>query len=481
MGGLTCAKTIKPEGGMEIVENNKLQEKKIKLGVPVERLLKIEIPGESILGLSFSQRRFKGFKGLWEFDHQRILAITPSKIFLFELLDPTTRLYKVISTYSPPLQNTTFIYGAFVDDNNSNYFVAVVSFQSKYFIRTYKVIQPKSKGQVEDAPIRVGGTFYRESKQNSAVPLGLGKEKFGYVVKLDPSKYSRDPSTGFQENEVDPNTGESLCKIEQYQEQELQACSDKSIALIRFISNPNHIYTELLIVTAKVLYTVFLKHKKIIKVLQEKCDKAIQAIEYLEGYYIFLCAINSLVIYKRGNNDNLQEVQHIELSFPDFPGEFTFTNIKIPALNWTDRHIGFIQNQIPKYIILSGNFIGKDREYKCLMNYDMRNREYSKFALIESQSRITSINYGPYDNGPIIVGFHDGTVMGFDYYTLEKLLQVKSVENEQIKFITYEPCKTIVVGSTSSILTYSMTSDLFLYIYMDRIGNEIKVIITPKK
>jgi hypothetical protein len=63
------------------------------------------------------------------------------------------------------------------------------------------------------------------------------------------------------------------------------------------------------------------------------------------------------------------------------------------------------------------------------MNFNLETNQAEIIKIIDIEADITCINYGPYDNGHILVGLSDGKLVAFDYLTLERLETVKIFDN----------------------------------------------------
>jgi hypothetical protein len=49
----------------------------------------------------------------------------------------------------------------------------------------------------------------------------------------------------------------------------------------------------------------------------------------------------------------------------------------------------------------------------------MDKNEIDKLKLLPDTSNITALNYGPYDNGHILVGTRDGNLLVFEFISLD--------------------------------------------------------------
>ena len=58
------------------------------------------------------------------------------------------------------------------------------------------------------------------------------------------------------------------------------------------------------------------------------------------------------------------------------------------------------------------------------MIYNLETNSSDIIKVLDSSSIITAVNYGPYDNGHIMVGLADGSVLAFSYPKLERLVTI---------------------------------------------------------
>ena len=72
------------------------------------------------------------------------------------------------------------------------------------------------------------------------------------------------------------------------------------------------------------------------------------------------------------------------------------------------------------------------------MLFDRVSQQQSIIKVFKSRGLITSLQYGPYDNGHVLVGTSTGDFLAFDSLTLRKLCNVK-VANHAVTSITIEP------------------------------------------
>ena len=79
------------------------------------------------------------------------------------------------------------------------------------------------------------------------------------------------------------------------------------------------------------------------------------------------------------------------------------------------------------------------------MIYDRERTERSVVRLFKSKGQITCVQYGPYDNGHILVGLSTGDFFAFDTVSLKKLCDIK-LSDCPITHICIEWVQMVLVG-----------------------------------
>ena len=102
------------------------------------------------------------------------------------------------------------------------------------------------------------------------------------------------------------------------------------------------------------------------------------------------------------------------------------------------------------------------------MVFNLEHSQAEIIKILDVESEITCINYGPYDNGHILVGLDDGNLLAFDFLTLERLESVCIFENQAITTITFDPTNYIFVGGSQGKMTaLSYIDKKMHYLYLD--------------
>ena len=79
------------------------------------------------------------------------------------------------------------------------------------------------------------------------------------------------------------------------------------------------------------------------------------------------------------------------------------------------------------------------------MLFDRVKQELTVVKAFKSRGKVTSLSYGPYDNGHVLVGTSTGDFLAFNSLTLAKICNVK-VANHPVKSITVDPTQAVLVG-----------------------------------
>ena len=102
--------------------------------------------------------------------------------------------------------------------------------------------------------------------------------------------------------------------------------------------------------------------------------------------------------------------------------------------------------------------------------------------ILDIQCDVTCVNYGPYDNGHILLGLSDGTLIAFDFITLERLESVSVfTDNVAITCITFEPTHQIFVGGDNGkMIALSYVDNKIHYLYLDLGKSKYCTVQMPK-
>ena len=132
----------------------------------------------------------------------------------------------------------------------------------------------------------------------------------------------------------------------------------------------------------------------------------------------------------------------------------------MPRLDWQDRQFDTeqrAQKQIPRKIVFAGKYQSAEapsivdafngdcvkRKQPFLMLFDRVKVEMTVTRAFKSRGHISAVQYGPYDNGHILIGTTTGDFFAFDTMRLEKICNVK-ISEYPVTGITLEPTQLVL-------------------------------------
>jgi hypothetical protein len=96
-------------------------------------------------------------------------------------------------------------------------------------------------------------------------------------------------------------------------------------------------------------------------------------------------------------------------------------HVKMPVLNWSNRITNKpeMSHKVVK-ILLTGEvelkmdpYIGKICQF--IMCFNLEKKKIEKLKILTGDAKVSCINYGPYDNGHVMLGMSDGTLLTFEF------------------------------------------------------------------
>lgn len=121
-------------------------------------------------------------------------------------------------------------------------------------------------------------------------------------------------------------------------------------------------------------------------------------------------------------------------------------------------------------IILAGEVKHEGVKKPVIMIYDYKKEDIEQMKVLELENvTISSLNFGPFDNGHIMIGLTNGELLAFDVLTLKRLENTLIFTDlSPITSITFDPTHTIFVGgSNGKIVSLSPLSRAKNYLYVD--------------
>ena len=97
------------------------------------------------------------------------------------------------------------------------------------------------------------------------------------------------------------------------------------------------------------------------------------------------------------------------------------------------------------------------------------------------EDRITALNFGPYDNGYLLIGLRSGQLLVFDTIHLQKI-QCLCLFQAPIISINFEPTSLIFIGSSSGeVIGLNIIEKELHYVYLDLGKKQYCTVALPKK
>lgn len=107
------------------------------------------------------------------------------------------------------------------------------------------------------------------------------------------------------------------------------------------------------------------------------------------------------------------------------------------------------------------------KSYLAIFNCSTKEFEYVR---IFDRGIITALSFGPFDNGPILTGWQDGSICFYGTYSLELLSVYDGHENlGAISSITFDPLNHVYACTDNSIIGIEAMKDVdrYEYLYID--------------
>ena len=111
------------------------------------------------------------------------------------------------------------------------------------------------------------------------------------------------------------------------------------------------------------------------------------------------------------------------------------TKVQFPRMKWSDRKIEEFEKDnkflLKKFLVIGSceyegdsNLEDKGVEKTFIMLYNLQKQISDKLKLISiNVNEITCINYGPFDNGYLLIGLSSGILIGLNLYEMEVIMQ----------------------------------------------------------
>ena len=325
--------------------------------------------------------------------------------------------------------NGTIIHGSFVNGNKPRVFLTISHADNCYFIQTYEISQ---EGEELDKSKKKA---IKRLRQFNPSLFNLWTERMRKKEKISHS----DNTTSIKV------TVEGECLISSCEKSEFKELKGMNMHYIKTIKNIASGQTEVILANENTIGTIVVSKKFIITMKVQQMNDKVISVEYWSGYYFLLYDDNSIGIYKRGITGEFEETKFIKLNIRGIK----ISLIKVPKLEWSGKLPDILHKEIPMHILLSGNDLnGVSHLFKW--NIKLNREEIN--IVVDPSSEITVMNYGPYDNGPILVGLNNGKIVTYDYYSFA--IRVTKITDSSVKWITYEPGRVIIIGTSNTLYKF---------------------------
>jgi hypothetical protein len=373
--------------------------------------------------MSYSQQKINKLKECNLTDSKRLLVFLNDRIFIDSVLGNDC-IFK--NEYIIDHKTGSIIYGSYVHGSKSKHFLTLNKVENRYFIRTYEFIENEED---QDALKRISelnpvvtDIWFTQLKRKGLIPKNATN-----VIDIW-------PDTSYTVNHCE--------------EKELKEFKDLPLNYIKTIKSIPAGQAEVMMVNERTIGTIIVSKTSILLIKIQIMPYNILAIEYWSGYYFFLYDNNSMAIYKRTIGLDFQEVKALKFNLAK---GIIINGIKVPKLEWTGRFPDMLHKEIPAYLLLVGTCTEKSKAGSYIFNYNINKNQCALEVMVNSELEITAINYGPYDNGPIIIGLSDGTIIAYDYYSMRLIRRMEGMAESSVKWIAYEFGNTIIIGTKNAV------------------------------
>ena len=141
-----------------------------------------------------------------------------------------------------------------------------------------------------------------------------------------------------------------------------------------------------------------------------------------------------------------------------------------PRLEWSDRYYDIQQQnakQMPNKLVVAGT---DTESCSFVLIYDrVKQSPVAVYIFEEEKGKITSIKYGPYDNGHIVVGFSTGIVAILESISLTKLFDKQIfASGAGTVGITFDPTNLVIAtAADGETVAISLVENKVKYTYIE--------------
>ena len=96
-------------------------------------------------------------------------------------------------------------------------------------------------------------------------------------------------------------------------------------------------------------------------------------------------------------------------------------------LAWSNRKIeeyDISKKTVLQKTLVAGLCMHEDQLRPFVMKINLETQEADLLKILRIEDEVTTLGYGPYDNGYVVIGFRSGYVLIFDTINLDKIFHL---------------------------------------------------------
>mmetsp|Transcript_40405 Transcript_40405/g.38893 ORF Transcript_40405/g.38893 Transcript_40405/m.38893 type:complete len:163 (+) Transcript_40405:211-699(+) len=138
------------------------------------------------------------------------------------------------------------------------------------------------------------------------------------------------------------------------------------------------------------------------------------------------------------------------------------------------------KSAVLKNVVIVGTCFYKAKVKPFLMKVNLETQKADIIKILNIDDKISVLNFGPYDNGFLLVGMKSGALLCFDCFSLDKIQQL-ALFTTPVKSIELEPTNLIMVGSMQGeIVALNVIKKELHYVYLDLGKKQYCTVALPK-
>eukprot|EP00347_Sterkiella_histriomuscorum_P022530 403338142 len=417
--------------------------------------------------LSFSQKRKIGFRNKYEFEKKRVLIADDRKLQIFQY-DKQSQHPHIKAQFDVGSDDKKIVFASFFEDSDPKLILIVLYNQDKnqttfLMLSTIKMRNLDAIAEVDEVQAYINKDLIREIKENLSNNLKDSNQQYSYEnlrVKLKNNDMLHIHHRTFN-NKGKFESSKREKEIQKLDYSQLNFEDMIKVKVLELSQNPQN--------NVKQMYPGFStphNERRLIK----------QIVNY--GDYVFLIYKETFFVDLFSKNGVCLERFDIQFQFmQSFLQLISIDQLIIQRLDWSDRYFDFVQlnyKQIPNKLLLIGQYqlpdnLTKMHNSSYVMQLNRSNIGQSIIKAFKTNYLITSLQYGPYDNGHILIGMQNGVLLAFDSINMQKLYQIQIFDQLPITNIIIDPISQILISSNqgNEVVAVTFIKTQIDYVYID--------------